>query len=82
MDIHSKGRIHILSGVSTLATTVAWKLWGEFAMHPAKKLLMKKMPIRLSIQEQNLTKKSLTSILQCQFLDVNVVGLSLEASEI
>jgi hypothetical protein len=47
MDIHSKGRIHILSRLATIATTVAWKLWGEFAMHPAKKLLMRKMPIRL-----------------------------------
>jgi hypothetical protein len=58
MDIHSKeGRIHILSRVSTLATTVAWKLRGEFAMHPTKKLLMRNMPIRISIQEQNMTKK-------------------------
>jgi hypothetical protein len=57
MDVHSKGRIHILSQVSMFATIVAWKLWGEFAMHPAKKLLMRKMPVRLSIQEQNMTKQ-------------------------
>ncbi len=31
-----QGGIHILSWVSTLATMVAWKLRGEFALHPER----------------------------------------------
>lgn len=48
-----QGRIYILSWVSTLATTVAWKLRGEFALHPERNYSWEKMPIRLMHSRAN-----------------------------